>query len=296
MPNNTIITIDQLRIVLLATEDGNDPSKLNTFRYAEAKSSYSFGLLQFDVDKNSAARNFLLNNGFSQKEISQLREHGTLNKEDLKPLNAKLQAIPQDKIDAFIQSYLQNSIAKIDNLIDILRKTNPVAAQIIADSQDLQLSIADYDNQYHMNGKDPVVDPHGPLVRYLSGERVFFHSGNGSMQLAPGKIVTANDIWEFIERSKYNVSWANDPKNKKPHAPLNRPSVVSREQRLQGALNQLDRPSWLPSASNSLTRFGAPGHHFDSSNGISPPVWSKPNDLGISPPSVGSDDTHEDLF
>jgi hypothetical protein len=297
MPNNTTITTEQLRTMLFATEDGSNPHVLNTFSYAGGNSGYSFGLLQFDIDHDPAARKFLEDNHFNQQDIKQLRKHGKLEKSELDPLNKKLQAIPQSKINEFTNGQLQNIITKIDNLIDILRITNPAAARIIADSWDLQLRIADYTNQYHINGEDPAIDPNDNLVRYLSGERVFL--SDGSMQFAPGETVTPDHIWEFIERNKFNVKWeqaqATDPKNKK-RAPLNRPSVASREQRLQGVLRQIDRPSWLPSLPNGATSAGARRTQLDLSNGVCPPIWSQHDDLGVCPPSVGADETHGGLF
>jgi len=300
MPGNTTITIDQLRAVFFATEDGGDASVLNTFNYAGGSSSYSFGLMQFDVFHNPAAQKFLLDNGFNQKEISKLSQSGGLSKDDLKPLNAKLQAIPQAKIDEFTNGQLQNSITKVDNFIDVLRIRNPAAAQIIADSQDLQLRIADYDNQYHINGNGTKVSPTSPIVQYLSGSRVTFHTGGATMQLAPGEIVTGNDIWEFIEKSTYNASWATDKDNKNPQSHDNRPSVDSREQRLDKALNQLGvnlpSPQRLSPPPQSNVIAPVPSTPFFSSSDVSPPGRMWHDDLGVSPPSHGEDETHGGLF
>ena len=298
MPGNTTITIDQLRAVFFATEDGGDASVLNTFNYAGGSSSYSFGLMQFDVFHNPAAQKFLLDNGFNQKEISKLSQSGGLSKDDLKPLNAKLQAIPQAKIDEFTNGQLQNSITKVDNFIDVLRIRNPAAAQIIADSQDLQLRIADYDNQYHINGKGTAVASNDHLLRYLSGELVSL--SGGPMRLHPGQTITGNDIWEFIEKNKYNVSWATDKDNKNPKSHDNRPSVDSREQRLDKALNQLGvnlpSPQRLSPPPQSNVIAPVPSTPFFSSSDVSPPGWGWHDDLGVSPPSQGEDETHGGLF
>jgi len=297
MPNTTITT-GQLRTVLFATEHSNNPRTLNKFTYAGGKSSYAFGLMQFDVGGNPDARKFLRDNGFSPEEIAKLKEHGTLKKADVDRLSAKLQTIPQDKLDAFTNSQLQNSIAKVDNLISMLRMTNPPVAQTIADSQELQLRIADYDNQYHIKGEGTRVDRSDLLVRYLSGEPVLLKSG--PVRLAPGETLTGEHIRRYIEENIFNVSWANDPATRQDRKPINRPGVYSRERRLEIALIQLSLPPWAESS-----HAGPAGRNMsmltplEQNNGACPPVWlwDNPNHLGHEPPSECDDPyLFNDLF
>jgi hypothetical protein len=73
MPNNVTITADQLRIILFKTEDNNKSKVLNTFSDAQkGHSTYTFGIMQFDVGNNPAARQFLLDNHFTQEDIDAL--------------------------------------------------------------------------------------------------------------------------------------------------------------------------------------------------------------------------------
>jgi hypothetical protein len=248
MSNNVTITPDQLRTVLTATEIGNDLDKLNTFTWArKGNSTYSFGLMQFDAGNNSAVQQFLLDNGFNQKQIDKLSQHRSLKKSDLASLNAQLQAIPQDKMDDFTNSQLQDSVARIDSVIDAVRATNPAAAKIITNSPELQLRIADYDNQYPIDskgGSNTIVDTNSPIVRYLSGAKVNFQMG-GSMQLPQGKTLAADDfhIQDFINHSNYNAKYAtthHDHGHSHGHnVNPNRPDVNSRAERLNAAISQL---------------------------------------------------------
>jgi hypothetical protein len=77
----TDMTTDQLRTMLFSTENGNNATALNTFSYAGGdKSSYSFGMLQFDVrTDHGGVQDFLRENGFSQQQIQALSQHGGLS-------------------------------------------------------------------------------------------------------------------------------------------------------------------------------------------------------------------------
>src|SRR6185437_6978464 len=82
MPNNATITRNQLRTLFLETELGGNTRNLNRFTYAEKGSStYTFGLLQFDVGKNGAdVKGFLKENGFGDDDIKKLSQHGGLSR------------------------------------------------------------------------------------------------------------------------------------------------------------------------------------------------------------------------
>ena len=164
MPGNTTITADQLSTVFLATELGGNTRDLNRFIYAEKGSStYSFGLLQFDVGKNGAdVQEFLKENGFNDGDIAMLSKHGGLSRAEVSALDTRLQAIPQDAMDRFTNKELDKVIAGVDATIDRVRKQNPAAADAISNDPKLQLGIADYENQFGSAGSQ--------LVGFLAGK------------------------------------------------------------------------------------------------------------------------------
>lgn len=63
MPN-IMMTADELRAVLYATEDGGDLGNVRKFSYAGGNSSYSFGLLQFDIRPNLGSARSVLDQAF----------------------------------------------------------------------------------------------------------------------------------------------------------------------------------------------------------------------------------------
>jgi peptidoglycan hydrolase-like protein with peptidoglycan-binding domain len=217
MPNNTTITDDQLRTVFLATELGGNTKDLNQFTYAEkGTSTYSFGLLQFDVGKNGAdVQEFLKDNGFSKGDIAMLSKHGGLSQTERNTLDTKLQAIPQDKIDQFTNKQLDKVVAGVDSTIDQVRKQNPAAADAISRDPKLQLGIADYENQF---------GPAGPqFVGFLAGK---------SEKLAGGTVQTGDtpsreDIQKFINATGYG------------HDKANAKAVESRAERFDEAMGTL---------------------------------------------------------
>lgn len=216
------ITNDQLRTVLYATENGNDPTTLNTFSYAGGASTYSFGLLQFDVGSNHGnVQGFLRDNGFSDDQIAQLSQHGGLSRSELGALNAQLRTISQDKLDAYTDSQLTDSVVRVSDLIADLRTSNPAVALAIYDSAALQLSIADYDNQFGIGGIGAISPPANGIRAYLHGNQVTLPGG--TLQL--GSSVERADIQNFIHATRYGVAH--------PHA------VDGREQRLVAALSSL---------------------------------------------------------
>jgi hypothetical protein len=289
MPNNTIITTDQLRIMLFETEDSDNPKFLNTFSYAgnpknpNDRSSYSFGVLQFDVGHRADAQKFLENNGFNQEDIELLKRHGGLNSEQKNALNKKLQAIPQDKINAFTNGNLQGVLAQVDHFIDTVRTVNPATAQTIADSQELQLRVADFFNQY---GSSTI---RLAFLHYVEGKSFNFA---GPRQLHEGHTLTGEDIRDFLRhtpysiaaRQKFEIATANANKNHKKHKKISDPAQ-ERANRLEIALKQLGvshpHQSFAPDQSwpQNYT-------HFDDMQGVSPPVWSEIDESGTNSPSA----------
>ncbi|MDR2155970.1 MAG: hypothetical protein LBE78_13265 [Burkholderiaceae bacterium] len=158
--------------MLNATRGGNNSGSLNMFgRAMERNSTYSFsyGLMKFDVGKDPTVQKFLLSNGFTQQQLNLLNRPGDLAPDLLEDLNEQLQEINKDKIDVFVGAQLQNSITQVDSLIDILQITNPVVAQTIVDSPELQMRIAIYNSINHVCGYSTAVDPSNPFANYLSG-------------------------------------------------------------------------------------------------------------------------------
>ncbi len=78
--------------IAFQTEDGGNSFYLQNFNWAGGKSSYSFGLYQYDTLGNSSARTFLSEVGFSSGEIQELEQHGGLSSSTLNSLDAQLQA------------------------------------------------------------------------------------------------------------------------------------------------------------------------------------------------------------
>ncbi len=217
MPNNATITHDQLRTLFLATELGGNTQDLNRFTYAEKGSStYTFGLLQFDVGKNGAeVKGFLKEHGFSDDDIKKLSQHGGLSRTELNILDVKLQAVPQDKIDQFTNKQLDKSIASVDDVIDQVRKQNPAAADAISKDRKLQLGIADYENQFGSVGPQ--------FVGFLAGKSEKLIGGT----VQAGDPPIRDDLQKFINATGYG------------HDKANAKAVESRAERFDEAMGTL---------------------------------------------------------
>ena len=217
MPNNTTITPDQLRTVLFAAELANNPEILHRFSYAEkGASTQSFGVMQFDVGKNNDAQHFLRENGFTDDDIKILSTHGKLPAAELHALDSKLQAIPQEKMDLFTNQQLNKKIVDLDAVIDRVREKNPAAAEAIAKDPKLQLSIADYENQFGSVGPQ--------LVGFLAGKPEKLQGGIVQADNPP----TREDILKFVHATKFG----QDPSNAK--------AIAGRIERFDGALHTLN--------------------------------------------------------
>ncbi|HEV2681065.1 MAG TPA: peptidoglycan-binding domain-containing protein [Rhodanobacter sp.] len=243
MPNNATITHDQLRTLFLATELGGNTQDVNRFTYAEKGSStYTFGLLQFDVGKNGAeVKGFLKDNGFSADDIKKLSQHGGLSRTELNALDVKLRAVLQDNIDRFTNKQLDKSIAGVDDVIDQVRKQNPAAADAISKDAKLQLGIADYENQF---------GPAGPqFVGFLAGKPEKLAGG----AVQAGDTPSREDIQNFIGTTAYG------------HDKVNAKAVESRAERFDEAMGTLKlspatkAPSHTSDKAGSVLKQGAHG-------------------------------------
>jgi len=201
----TEMTSDQLRQLLYKTETDNNPATLNTFSYAGTGSStYSFGLLQFDVGSNHGnVQGFLKQNGFSDSQVADLSQQGGLSHAKRAELDAQLARVPQAALDEFTNRQLDDAVSRIGQVVERISARNPEVGAAIAASPELQLALADYDNQY---GIDNVGSPRtapNTMLAYLEGHAV--NMPGGSLQLQ-GNTVTRSDIKEFVAATGYATS------------------------------------------------------------------------------------------
>jgi hypothetical protein len=218
------ITSDQLRQLLYRTETDNNPATLNTFSYASTGSStYSFGLLQFDVGSNHGnVQEFLRQNGFSDSQIEDLSQQGGLSDAKLTELNAQLARVPQAALDEFTNGQLDDAVSRIGQIVERVSTRNPEVGAAISASPEIQLVLADYDNQY---GIDNVGSPRtapNTMLAYLEGHAV--NMPGGSLQLQEAT-VTRSDITEFVAATGY--------------ATANRTAANGRASRLEQGLESL---------------------------------------------------------
>ena len=158
--------IPALNTVVLATECGGNPAYISKFSFAGSNSSYSFGLYQFDVKSNPNAQSFLAQLGFSAGQIALLSQNGGLSQSQLSNLDAQLSEALQNPANATAIQALNNSqasvlVVQLQNLLNVVGQNNPNIASQIYGSQDFQLRILDYANQFG-------ISPNGPLESWLS--------------------------------------------------------------------------------------------------------------------------------
>lgn len=223
MATESTLTREQLGTLYLNTELGGNTRHLDHFSYAQkGASTYSFGLVQFDVGRNPQAQRFLRDNGFNADDIALLSQQGGLNSRQLGALDAKLQAIPQANIDQFTNAKLDSAIERVGDAITRVRATNPAAADAIAANPELQLAMADYDNQFGSMGPQ--------FVSYLAGNEVTLQGG----RIKAGDPPTRADLQTFVESTKFGIE--------SPGA------VTSRDARFDTAMTQIGiTPSTAPS-------------------------------------------------
>lgn len=216
MSDSATITREQLRTVYIATELGGNAGDSKRFSYAKlGSSSYSFGQLQYDVDHNPDARAFLQENGFAADDIKDLRSHGGLSDKRVEALDAKMQMIPQAKMDQFTNVQLDKTIASVGDVIDDVRKQKPAAADAIAQDSKLQLGIADYINQFGPPGSQ--------FVGFLAENQQILAGG----KVQAGHPPTREDVQTFIESGKFGQN---------PH---NARGIAGREAHFNEAMGEL---------------------------------------------------------
>lgn len=200
----TGMTADQLRKLLYKTETDNQPSNLNEFSYAGGGSStYSFGLLQFDVGSDhGGVKSFLGEHGFTEDQIRSLSRQGGLSRNEIDDLNAQLRSIPQSAIDDFTDKQLNEAVERINHVVDRLQQTNPSVGHALAESPSLQLALADYDNQYGLEVRTGTPRPN-TMISYLEGNEV--QLPGRTIQLA-GHGLDHQDIQSFVQATRYAVT------------------------------------------------------------------------------------------
>lgn len=223
MATDSTLTREQLSTLFLQTELGGNTRHLDHFSYAQkGASTYSFGLVQFDVGGNPQARRFLRDNGFTAADIELLSQQGGLSSQQLAALDAKLQAIPQAKMDELTNAKLDSAIGRVDEAIAKVRATNPAAADAIAANPELQLAMADYDNQFGSMGPQ--------FISYLAGNAEKLQGGT----IQAGNPPTRGDVQNFVDATKYGIQ--------SPGA------VASRDERFDRAMTQIGiTPTHAPS-------------------------------------------------
>jgi len=186
-----------------ATELGGNIASISTFSYAGGSSTYSFGLFQYDVGSNAAARNFLSEIGFSPAQISMLSQQGNLmTAAQVTALSAQLSTalqIPGNQIllQQLNASWANGLVGQLQSALTVIAQNNPSIADQIYESPDLQARLIDYANQFGLS-------PTGPMVLWLSGQSV---GENGTrFQLTQGQQLTDGDITAFVLHTDEGVS------------------------------------------------------------------------------------------
>jgi hypothetical protein len=82
--------VAQLRTLFLYTEHSGNTSKIYSFSLAGGKSTYSFGLIQFDVGARPDARAFLKSINFTDDEIAKLSGQKAFASGDLQSFSSRL--------------------------------------------------------------------------------------------------------------------------------------------------------------------------------------------------------------
>lgn len=130
------INYQQVYEILALNEISGNYSIAYKFSYAgSGNSGYSFGISQFDVSNNLAARNFLLSNGFTKAEIQRLLN---LDK-NISDLNKKLESI-SSKIDEFDKLHIIDMCKHVASLKDI----PPMSIKTFT-------HLVDYHNQFNLS-------------------------------------------------------------------------------------------------------------------------------------------------
>jgi peptidoglycan hydrolase-like protein with peptidoglycan-binding domain len=235
MSNSATITPDQLRTVLVHTELSGKTGDANHFSYGGlSNSSASFGQMQFDVGANPAAQTFLLNNGFDSDDIAKLSTQGKLSDKDQTTLDTKLKAIPEAAMAQFTSQQMDDTIGRVGDIVDKVRKQNPAAADAIVNDKKLQLGIADYANQFSPGRKNSSDDE---LAGFLAGKL--------ERGIQAGNPPTRDDMQSFIGRKPYGLN------------PDNAHAVKGREDRFNEAMAELKLGPPSKASTHNLEKAGS---------------------------------------
>ena len=202
----------QLRTVLLYTELSGRAQDQYKFSYAGAASSYSFGLLQFDVRQRADAKEFLSRIGFTPTEILLLSGSGPITSATLNDFNNRL-SVHATPVDEFANETIYSDVAKLNSLVADLDRHNPTVAQQIRADEALQLALIDYNNQFNISGI----------------------GGNN-----PGAMLTS---LRGLTSESLSFDWVQNKISQTAYGQSNASSVARRKNDLITALNQLGVPT-----------------------------------------------------
>jgi hypothetical protein len=219
--------ISDLETVLLYTELGGRAELTAKFSWAgPGASTYSFGLLQFDVGNNPSTHPFLTSIGFSSEQIKQLSQKGGLSAAQLAVLDAQL-AKPecQRALEQFTSQQLQAYITYLDNALGAIQPAAPAMVTLIVATRELQLRLLDYINQFGP------MESQGPMVKWLCGEPVSMPGG--TLHLPANHTLNGNDIGNFILHTQYGVNYTTAAKSRQER--LNNALAIIRSAAAQAA-------------------------------------------------------------
>lgn len=167
--------IPAMNSAVLGSELQGNTAAISKFSKAGSTSSYSFGLYQFDVDKNAAARTFLSSIGFSDAQITLLRQTTALAPAQRDALSNQLQTalnVPANavKLQLFTEAWASGLASQLQDVLNNLAGSGAVGQAIanqIYSSTALQVQLIDYGNQFHL-------DLNGRMTSWLRAPRKTF--------------------------------------------------------------------------------------------------------------------------
>jgi len=119
-------------------------------------------------------------------------------------LNLALQnPVNQAALDQLNINRGQDLVSQVQNALDKIDRANPSVALQIYASQELQLRLMDYANQYNLDS----TGAKAYMTHLLSGQSVLMPSGN-TLALAPGQILTGAQLNSLVMNTQQGV--AND--------------------------------------------------------------------------------------
>ena len=225
---NSAITLDQtyitntlipdLNAVALQTELGGNNSTISSFSWAGGKSTYSFGLYQYDVGaaetavENGTANNvqtdiinFLTSAGFNQDQLDELSSNGGLSSDTVQALSNQLSTalqLPanQAALQQLNDQWANGLVSQLQSALNVIEQNNPDIANQIYQSPELQLRLLDYANQFTLSSSGTS----DYMVQWLSGQPV--PETGGTFQLTPGQQLTGDDISNFVINTNYGYN------------------------------------------------------------------------------------------